>query len=455
MKRTDTMKRVLLAMLVLCATCVGAMKLPSQLQSINPKAKVHAAIQAVVEKHAPADVRGSKLLEQDNTPPHLAAMHAALVKTLNKLPFTHKLTAPADKAAANDASRHLLQQEDMAMWAGVGDQCKAVLSAVGLDASRMDDDSYEPGLPAELAECEGAVDLAMCAVFDDSGDECDTSPANIQAHSGFCTASCKDKSLEFLADFGSVCGPNIADTFMSAIEAMPQGTTDEMAAKAFSMFVPLMVMGTFTQATQISTTMALACTGPSDSELCWSKDWFFDMAMATGDDDGEEDGEGDGDCPSGPTYLPTPAEACEDFASVPTTEFDDFCTSPELTDCCATNAVAAVVSGSVALMCPWWGILDNMMSVMGTWGVEEMEEMDMCNDAVAAICQDQTSITNYISGGADLIGGCCNPDKPAMCTGAAQKASKQVVNKYTPSDGAGPISAAVGLCGAALAAAFL
>ena len=68
------------------------------------------------------------------------------------------------------------------------------------------------------------------------------------------------------------------------------------------------------------------------------------MAMATGDDDGEEDGEGDGDCPSGPTYLPTPAEACEDFASVPTTEFDDFCTSPELTDCCATNAVAAVVS---------------------------------------------------------------------------------------------------------------
>jgi len=54
-------------------------------------------------------------------------------------------------------------------------------------------------------------------------------------------------------------------------------------------------------------------------------------------------------------------------------------------------------------MCPWWGILDNMMSVMGTWGVEEMEEMDMCNDAVAAICQDQTSITNYISGGADLV----------------------------------------------------
>ena len=84
-------------------------------------------------------------------------------------------------------------------------------------------------------------------------------------------------------------------------EAMPQGTTDEMAAKAFSMLVrarhrrsfleasgaigvlsavvagggwahqvPLMVMGTFMQATQISTPMALACTGPSDSELCWS-----------------------------------------------------------------------------------------------------------------------------------------------------------------------------------------
>jgi len=54
-------------------------------------------------------------------------------------------------------------------------------------------------------------------VFDDSGDECDTTSANIQAHSGFCTASCKDKSLEFLAGFGSVCGPNIADTFLSAM----------------------------------------------------------------------------------------------------------------------------------------------------------------------------------------------------------------------------------------------
>jgi hypothetical protein len=32
-------------MLVLCVACVGAMKLPSQLQAINPKAKVHAAIQ--------------------------------------------------------------------------------------------------------------------------------------------------------------------------------------------------------------------------------------------------------------------------------------------------------------------------------------------------------------------------------------------------------------------------
>ena len=40
-----SMKRVLLAMLVLCVACVGAMKLPSQLQAINPKAKVHAAIQ--------------------------------------------------------------------------------------------------------------------------------------------------------------------------------------------------------------------------------------------------------------------------------------------------------------------------------------------------------------------------------------------------------------------------
>ena len=45
MKPMHSMKRVLLAMLVLCVACVGAMKLPSQLQAINPKAKVHAAIQ--------------------------------------------------------------------------------------------------------------------------------------------------------------------------------------------------------------------------------------------------------------------------------------------------------------------------------------------------------------------------------------------------------------------------
>ena len=40
-------------------------------------------------------------------------------------------------------------------------------------------------------------------------------------------------------------------------------------------------------------------------------------------------------------------------------------------------------------------MLDNMMSVMG-------EEMDTCN-AVGAICQDQTSITNFISGAADMV----------------------------------------------------
>jgi hypothetical protein len=32
----------------------------------------------------------------------------------------------------------------------------------------------------------------------------------------------------------------------------------------------LTVMDVFTKATQISTAMALACTGPSNSELCWS-----------------------------------------------------------------------------------------------------------------------------------------------------------------------------------------
>jgi hypothetical protein len=107
-------------------------------------------------KHAPADVRGSKLLEQD-TAPHLAAMRGALVKTLNKLPFTHKLTVPDDKRP----SRHLLQQT--LIWTGVSNECKAVLNTVGIDASRLDDDSYDPQPPAEFAPCEDAMDLALYA----------------------------------------------------------------------------------------------------------------------------------------------------------------------------------------------------------------------------------------------------------------------------------------------------
>jgi hypothetical protein len=109
-------------------------------------------------KHAPAAVRGSKLLEQD-TAPHLAAMRGALVKTLNKLPFTHQLTVPDDKSP----SRHLLQQPGGLAWTGVGDECKAVLNAVGIDATRLDDDSYDPQISAELAPCEDAMDVALYA----------------------------------------------------------------------------------------------------------------------------------------------------------------------------------------------------------------------------------------------------------------------------------------------------
>jgi hypothetical protein len=433
---SSSMKRVLLA-LVLCVACVGAMKLPSQLQAINPKAKVHAAIKAAMAKHAPAEVRGSKLLEQD-TAPHLAAMRGALVKTLNKLPFTHKLTVPDDKSP----SRHLLQQSGGLVWTGVSNECKAVLNTVGVDASRLDDDSYDPQPPAEFAPCEDAVDLALCTVFPDEDTVCNVSHANVQAAIGFCTAPCKDKSLEFLAGLGSVCGPDIGNFFVNEIVKMPESTDEEKLAKAFSMLLPMMAIQTFSQATRISTVMALACTGPSNSELCWSKEWFFEFALASGDDSDDDD---DDDCPTGPTYLPPPAEACQDF---PTTS--DFCTLTELGDCCATNAVAGIVSGEVTSWCPWIGMLENMLRVMG-----ENAPGNPC-DAFGAICQDETSRSNFISAAAELVGGCCNPDKPGMCAGAAQKAAKQVrKNDFVPSGGAGAVSAALGLFGAALAAAFV
>jgi hypothetical protein len=55
---SSSMKRVLLA-LVLCVACVGAMKLPSQLQAINPKAKVHAAIKVGLGCHSVLHARAS------------------------------------------------------------------------------------------------------------------------------------------------------------------------------------------------------------------------------------------------------------------------------------------------------------------------------------------------------------------------------------------------------------
>ena len=53
------------------------------------------------------------------------------------------------------------------------------------------------GLPLELE------------IFGDS----DGLPSNeaIQDQIGFCSAGCKDASLTFLADFGSVCGVDIAN----------------------------------------------------------------------------------------------------------------------------------------------------------------------------------------------------------------------------------------------------
>jgi hypothetical protein len=78
-----------------------------------------------------------------------------------------------------------------------------------------------------------------------------------------------------------------------------------------------------------------------------AEEWFFERALAwsgdsdsdSDDDDGGDDDDGDIDCPTGPTYLPPPAEACQD---IPTT--DDFCTMSEFGDCCATNAVATAMS---------------------------------------------------------------------------------------------------------------
>jgi hypothetical protein len=59
------------------------------------------------------------------------------------------------------------------------------------------------------------------------------------------------------------------------------------------------------------------------------------------------------------------------------------------------------------------------------------------------------------AGGMWQMGGCCNPAKPAMCAAEAQKAAAQSPSGVVPSGGAGAVSAALGLFGAALAAAFV
>ena len=69
-------------------------------------------------------------------------------------------------------------------------------------------------------------------------------------------------------------------------------------------------------------------------------------------------GRGDDDeCPTGPSYLPTKTEVCEDIS--PT---DEFCTEPAWNDCCATNAVAASLAVRCLRLWPsmaWYGMVSN------------------------------------------------------------------------------------------------
>jgi hypothetical protein len=144
---------------------------------------------------------------------------------------------------------------------------------------------------------------------------------------------------------------------MPRSKTMPESTPDQQIEKAFSMLIPVLVMAQFTSISQVSVTMAMACTGPSASELCWSKDWFFQAAMGSMDSDETDDNDDDDECPTGPSYLPTKTEVCEDIS--PT---DEFCTEPAWNDCCATNAVAASLAVRCLRLWPsmaWYGMVSN------------------------------------------------------------------------------------------------
>jgi hypothetical protein len=117
-------------------------------------------LQANVAKHAP---HGSKLLEQAPSP-LVAQLQTKLAVGLSKLPFAHTLVVP-DTDANPPVYRRALQQDMQlgGMFGAVGDECKAILSAVGMDAAQMDNDAYDPQLPAHLQQCEGVLSMAMCA----------------------------------------------------------------------------------------------------------------------------------------------------------------------------------------------------------------------------------------------------------------------------------------------------
>ena len=113
-----------------------------------------------MEKLVPEHLRGSKLLEQEPSP-LMVQLQAKLAKGLNKLPFKlNKLVVP-ETDATTPVSRRALQSLDINMFASVSPKCKAVLSSVGMDAAQMDNDAYDPALPASFAQCDGAVTLAM------------------------------------------------------------------------------------------------------------------------------------------------------------------------------------------------------------------------------------------------------------------------------------------------------
>lgn len=129
-----------------------------------------------------------------------------------------------------------------------------------------------------------------------------------------------------------MCGADITNFLVEAIKTLPETTEEEQMMKAFSMFAPMMMMSQFAALAKTSVVMEMACTGPSENEFCWSKEWFFDAAM-----DSDSNDEGDDDSNDDCSYPPSASEAC---ASLPTD--DAFCSAPELSDCCATTAMVAL-----------------------------------------------------------------------------------------------------------------